>query len=70
MVLSGMGAVPMMEENVGFMKDFKPLSEAEFAAVEKVCELLIAVEPTQKDGVMTGVLNRLRKACVSVDIQH
>ena len=37
---------------------------------EMVCELLIAVEPTQKDGVMTGVLNRLRKACVSVDIQH
>ena len=37
---------------------------------EKVCDLLIAVEPTKQDGVMVGVLNRLRKACVSVDIQH
>ena len=37
---------------------------------EKLCDLLIAVEPTKQDGVMVGVLNRLRKACVSVDIQH
>ena len=37
---------------------------------EKVCEILIAVEPKQKDGVMVGVLNRLKKACTSVDIQH
>ena len=37
---------------------------------EKLCDLLIAVEPTKRDGVMVGVLNRLRKACVSVDIQH
>lgn len=37
---------------------------------EKICDLLIAVEPCQKDGVMVGVLNRLRKACVSVDIQR
>ena len=37
---------------------------------EKVCDFLIAVEPTKQDGVMVGVLNRLRKACVSVDIQH
>ena len=37
---------------------------------EKVCDLLIAIEPTKQDGVMVGVLNRLRKACVSVDIQH
>jgi predicted aldo/keto reductase-like oxidoreductase len=42
MVLSGMGNVPMMEENVGFMKEFSPLSEAEFEAVEKVCELFRA----------------------------
>ncbi len=35
MVLSGMGSVPMMEENVGFMNDFKPLTAEEFAAVEK-----------------------------------
>ncbi len=37
---------------------------------EGVCDLLIAVEPNKKDGVMVGVLNRLRKACTSVDIQH
>ena len=37
---------------------------------EKVCDLLIAIEPMKKDGVMVGVLNRLRKACVSVDIKH
>ena len=37
---------------------------------EKVCDLLIAVEPVQKDGVMVGVLNRLRKACTSGDIKH
>ena len=37
---------------------------------EKVCELLIAVEPKKHDGVMVGVLNRLRKACASTDIAH
>ena len=37
---------------------------------EKICDLLVAVEPSKKDGVMVGVLNRLRKACTSVDIQH
>ncbi len=37
---------------------------------EKICDTLIAIEPEKRDGVMVGVLNRLRKACVSVDIQH
>jgi len=37
---------------------------------EKVCDILIAVEPKKKDGVMVGVLNRLKKACQSVDIAH
>ena len=37
---------------------------------EGICDLLIAVEPEKKDGVMVGVLNRLRKACTSVDIRH
>ncbi len=37
---------------------------------EKICDVLIAIEPKKKDGVMVGVLNRLRKACTSVDIQH
>ena len=37
MVLSGMGDMEMMEDNISFMKDFQPLTEAESAAVEKVC---------------------------------
>ena len=37
---------------------------------EKNCDILIAIEPTAKGGVMDGVLNRLRKACVSVDIKR
>ena len=37
---------------------------------EKICDVLIAIEPQKKDGVMVGVLNRLRKACTSVDIAH
>lgn len=37
---------------------------------EKVCDVLIAVEPTLTGGVMTGVMNRLKKACTSVDIKH
>ena len=37
---------------------------------EKVCDTLIAIEPKKKDGVMVGVLNRLKKACQSVDIAH
>ena len=37
---------------------------------EGLCEVLIAVEPSEKGGAMTGVLNRLRKACASEDIPH
>jgi L-threonylcarbamoyladenylate synthase len=37
---------------------------------EQVCDLLIAVEPKEKTGVMVGVLNRLKKACTSTDIAH
>lgn len=36
MVLSGMSNMEQMEENIGFMKDFKPLSKAESDAVEQV----------------------------------
>ncbi len=39
MVLSGMGNMEMMTENIGFMKDFVPLSEAEKQAIEQVCEI-------------------------------
>jgi hypothetical protein len=44
---------------------YKLLREA-----ETVCDVLVAVEPKEKGGVMIGVLNRLRKACSSQDIPH
>ena len=37
---------------------------------ESVCDELVAIEPKKKDGVMKGVLNRLKKACNSQDIPH
>ena len=40
-VLSGMSTLEQMEDNTGFMKDFRPLDENEQAAVAKVRELLV-----------------------------
>ena len=40
MVLSGMGSIEMMNDNVSFMKDFTPLNENELKAIEKVCDIL------------------------------
>lgn len=37
---------------------------------EEIADVLIAIEPRARGGVMTGVLNRLRKACSSEDIPH
>jgi L-threonylcarbamoyladenylate synthase len=37
---------------------------------EEICDVMVAVEPTEKGGVMAGVLNRFRKACASTDIPH
>lgn len=37
---------------------------------EKIADVLIAVEPAARGGVMVGVMNRLKKACASVDIPH
>ena len=34
---------------------------------ETLCDVLIAVEPIEKGGIMEGVLNRLQKACKSKD---
>ena len=39
MVLSGMSNMAQMEDNISAMKDFRPLSEAEQAAIGKVCEI-------------------------------
>lgn len=40
MVLSGMGNMAMMQDNLSFMTDFKPLDEMELEAVNKVCDIL------------------------------
>lgn len=39
MVLSGMGNMQMIEDNCGYMKDFRVLNEEEQAAVDKVCTI-------------------------------
>ena len=40
MVLSGMGTMEMMEDNLSFMTDFRPLDEKELEAIKKVREIL------------------------------
>lgn len=42
MVLSGMGNMDMMKDNIGFMKNFIPLSEQEQKAIESVREIFRA----------------------------
>ena len=42
MTLSGMGNMDMLSENIGFMKDFRPLDDREYAAVMRVSEILRA----------------------------
>ena len=42
MVLSGMGNMQMMNDNISYMKEFKPLSEEERKAVDKVTEIFKA----------------------------
>ena len=39
MVLSGMSNIEQMEDNISFMKDFKPFTKQEFDAVNKVCDI-------------------------------
>lgn len=39
MVLSGMSTLEQMQDNIGYMKDFKPLNEKELEAVGKVQEI-------------------------------
>jgi hypothetical protein len=35
---------------------------------EDIADVLVAIEPKKQDGVMVGVMNRLKKACLSTDI--
>ena len=42
MVLSGMSDMAQMEDNISAMKDFKPLSEGELAAIDKVKEIFLS----------------------------
>lgn len=44
MVLSGMSDLNQMEENLKFMKDFKPLIEEEYKVLDKVVEIINSVE--------------------------
>ena len=44
MVLSGMGNMDMMRDNLGYMTDFKPLSDAEWDAISRVCDIFKAQE--------------------------
>lgn len=42
MVLSGMGSMEMMNDNISYMKDFKPIEPHEQEAIDRVCEILKA----------------------------
>ncbi|MBQ8319423.1 MAG: threonylcarbamoyl-AMP synthase [Clostridia bacterium] len=43
---------------------------ARLREAEQSFQLLVAIEPNEQGGVMTGVMNRLRKACTSSDVAH
>ncbi len=43
-VLSGMSTLEQVQDNISFMKDFRPLNEAELAALDQVREILMAQE--------------------------
>ena len=42
MVLSGMSDLKQMQDNISAMKEFQPLNETEYTAIEKVCEIFKA----------------------------
>ena len=44
MVLSGMSNLDQMNDNLSFMKDFKPLDEKETEAIRDVCSILDGIE--------------------------
>ena len=44
MVLSGMGNMDMVSDNVGFMQDFKPLNDQEQTAIEQVRDIFASFD--------------------------
>lgn len=44
MVLSGMSNLEQMEDNLSYMKDFKPLSDSEKQLIDKVAEIILSKE--------------------------
>ena len=42
MVISGMSSLEQMKDNLSFMRDFKPLTGEEFAAIERVKEIFVS----------------------------
>ncbi|MBE6686075.1 MAG: 4Fe-4S dicluster domain-containing protein [Ruminococcaceae bacterium] len=58
MVLSGMGDLAMVKDNISYMSDFKPLNEAEREAVDKVCSIL-----TEKDLIPCTACNYCTDSC-------
>lgn len=49
-VLSGMSSIEQLEENIGFMKNFRPLSVSELAAVEKMKASILSSDQIQCTG--------------------
>ena len=49
-VLSGMSSLPQMKDNVGYMKDFRPLDDKEKAVVKKAGETLMAIPSIECTG--------------------
>ena len=43
-VLSGMGNMDMMRDNLSYMTDFKPLNDSEWDAISRVCDIFKAQE--------------------------
>lgn len=50
MVLSGMSSIEQLIDNISYMDDFKPLSDAEFKAIERVTKILDGLDAIKCTG--------------------